>query len=362
MKATAAIVLSAMTALLVWAGLAVAQSASQAVALPPGCAGRTDVLGLSRIVEIDTTGSPRFGVQYNDIDFLEDHEVVLTFDDGPLHRYTKPVLDALDAQCTKATFFIVGRMAIADPETLKETYRRGHTIGSHTWSHKKLSTLSLEHAKSEIELGLSAVTKALGEPVVPFFRFPYLRDSKNLLSYLEGRNMGVFGINVDARDFLTRSPGAVMRNVLSQLAVTKKGIILFHDIQPASSGALATLMAEMKKRGFRVVHMVAKGPATTLPEYDAMAEKALANKQLAARIDPLSKRSVVWPIGAAKAAPAVPAPPKPGAGEVLPWQTTTAPQPQPPSTAAAKPPATTAQHHTPAGTPDEPWPLKPLGN
>ena len=87
---------------------------------PAQCAS-SDAIGVSRVVEIDTASGPRFGqLQYKDIDFLRDGEVVLTFDDGPLRRHSRAVLDALDAHCTKATFFIVGRMAISDPETLQD--------------------------------------------------------------------------------------------------------------------------------------------------------------------------------------------------------------------------------------------------
>src|SRR6476619_3704261 len=73
-----------------------------------------DALGVSRVAEIDTSSGPRFGFQYKEQDILADGEVVLTFDDGPLRPYSRPVLEALAAHCTKATFFVVGRMAVAD--------------------------------------------------------------------------------------------------------------------------------------------------------------------------------------------------------------------------------------------------------
>src|SRR3990172_3694417 len=156
--------------LLPMAGSAGAQSPDPVS--PPACASRTDVLGISRIVEIDTAAGPRFGHQYKEPDFLEDGEVVLTFDDGPLRRYTLPILEALDAHCTKATFFAVGRMAIADPETLKDVARRGHTIGSHTWSHLKLKLTTAANATNEIELGLSAVSVSLLTSPTPRARLP----------------------------------------------------------------------------------------------------------------------------------------------------------------------------------------------
>lgn len=278
--------------------------------ITPDCNGPTDALGVSRVVEIDTSGGPRFGQQYHkdEPQFLEPGEVVLTFDDGPMRRYTLPILDALDEQCVKATFFSVGRMAVADPITLQEVARRGHSIGVHTWSHKNLATLSATAMKREFELGLSAVSAAAGTPIAPFFRFPYLGHNKSSTAYIESRGVGIFGIHVDSKDFRTKNPGVVLRNVMGQLDKTKKGIILFHDIQPSTAGALASLLQELKEHGYRVVHMVPKTAATTLPEYDAMASKMLAAKAVAAAKSPLADRAATWPIVDAPEADAVSAP------------------------------------------------------
>lgn len=96
-----------------------------------------NALGVERVVEVDTTKGPRLGhVQYKDIDFLRPGEVVLTFDDGPSHQTTPKVLEALRAHCTKAIFFMVGRMAVAYPDMVRTVEEAGHTIGSHTWSHR----------------------------------------------------------------------------------------------------------------------------------------------------------------------------------------------------------------------------------
>ena len=74
---------------------------------------------------------------------LAHKEVVLTFDDGPLPEYTSKVLDALEAHCAKATFFVVGRMAKAYPATLKKVARFGHTIAHHTHRHDRLTNFSV---------------------------------------------------------------------------------------------------------------------------------------------------------------------------------------------------------------------------
>src|SRR5436305_9069992 len=83
---------------------------------PPGpkvaCNGAPDALGVSRVVQIDTTGGPGFGFEhFKQLDFLKDKEVVLTFDDGPWQVNTPSVLKTLADQCTTGIFFPIGKHA-----------------------------------------------------------------------------------------------------------------------------------------------------------------------------------------------------------------------------------------------------------
>jgi len=273
-----------------------------------GC-GSPAALGVSRIVEIDPTGGPRFGhQQYHEHDFLGDGEVVLTFDDGPNRVYTQSILDALDAYCAKATFFMVGRMALADPAMVKTVARRGHTIATHTFSHKRQAGLSPGEARAEIELGFSAVQKALGAPVAPFFRFPYLSDPRSSIAYVQSRNAAIFSIEVDAYDYRTPSALQVVQTVMSQLRTKRKGIILFHDIQPSTAGAMRMVLGELKRGGFRIVHMTTKSGYQTLAEFDARVGAEHHHREAVAAANPLAKRAVTWPV----AAPPLPAAGPPG--------------------------------------------------
>ncbi len=283
---------------------------SQTPNVSPECANRTDVLGVSRVVEIDTSSGPHFGEQYKGLedDFLNFGEVVITFDDGPMRRHTIPVLDALDEQCIKATFFSVGRMAAADPDTLQEVARRGHTIGTHTWSHKNLASLGSDAMKREVELGISAVAAAVDAPIAPFFRFPYLGHSKASRDYLRGRGIGIFGIHVDSQDFRTRNASVMQRTLLSRLERNGKGILLFHDIQVSTARGIRELLAELKTRGFRVVHIVPSSPQTTLPEFDAIAAKSIKRRKDTTAATPLADRAVTWPVAEEPAASPAPAP------------------------------------------------------
>src|SRR5471030_3255051 len=140
----------------------------------PACA-NPDALGVTRIVEVDTTGGPGFGFEhFKQLDFLADKEVVLTFDDGQWPGNTPAVLKALADECTKAVFFPIGKHATYHPEILRQVAAAGHAIGAHTWSHANLNNKKIteQQAKDEIEKGFSAVKMALGAAPSPFFRFP----------------------------------------------------------------------------------------------------------------------------------------------------------------------------------------------
>src|SRR6476661_6519835 len=112
------------------------QTGSITTAAAPNCAQQSNVMGVSRTVEIDTTGGPGFGFEHFKMyDFLQPNEVVLTFDDGPWPT-TPIVLRALAEECVKAIFFSIGRNAVDYPDILKKVAAGGHTIGSHTWTHQ----------------------------------------------------------------------------------------------------------------------------------------------------------------------------------------------------------------------------------
>ena len=233
-------------------------------------------MGLSRIVEIDATGGPGFGFEhFKQYDFLRDKEVVLTFDDGAWPKNTAAVLKALTDECLKATFFEIGEHAVWHPEITKQVIEAGMTVGTHTWAHKDLAknpyAKDLEQAKQEIEMGNSAVhMAAAGAPVAPFFRFPDLQHTPELLSYLGERNMAVFSTDIDSFDFKMRKPDQVVKSVMTKLEKHGKGIILMHDFQHATAEALPELISQLKAGGYKVVHMVPRQPLTTLPKYDEM--------------------------------------------------------------------------------------------
>ena len=260
-----------------------ATSAPAPAAAPSGAAAANNIpacnkpggMGLSRIVEIDTTGGPGFGFEhFKQYDFLRDKEIVLTFDDGPWPENTPAVLQALTDNCLKATFFEIGKHAMWHPQVTKQVIEAGMTLGSHTWSHKDLArkpyATDLDLAKQEIEMGASAVHTAAGVPIAPFFRFPSLQHPPAMLTYLGERNIATFSTDIDSFDFRMHKPEQVIKSVMTKLEKRGKGIILMHDFQRATAEALPELLRQLKAAGYKVVHMVPRQMLTTLPQYDEM--------------------------------------------------------------------------------------------
>ncbi|HKO71766.1 MAG TPA: polysaccharide deacetylase family protein [Bradyrhizobium sp.] len=230
-----------------------------------------NALGIGRTVEIDTTGGPGFGFEhFKQLDFLRDHEVVLTFDDGPWPVNTPSVLKTLADECTTGIFFPIGKHATYHPEILKQVAAAGHTIGAHTWSHANLSNKKLneDQRKEEIEKGFSAVKWALGAAPSPFFRFPALQHPPEMVTYLGSRNIAIFSCDLDSFDFKASKPQTVIDTVMRKVDKLGKGIILMHDFQKHTAEALPELLHRLKAGGFKVVKMIAKSPVQTLPQYD----------------------------------------------------------------------------------------------
>jgi peptidoglycan/xylan/chitin deacetylase (PgdA/CDA1 family) len=226
------------------------------------------------VAEVDTTGGPWFGEPHGNRDFLAPGEVVLTFDDGPAPRSTRAILAALAAQCTKATFFVVGERVIDFPDVVGEIAAQGHMIGTHTWSHPNLKRLSEEQSKAQIEATFTAAEKAAGQPIAPFFRYPFLSDTTTTVAYLQSRNIGQFAIDIDSFDWRSRNAKAVIHRVMAALERRGRGIILLHDIHASTAQAVPEMLALLKAKGFKVVHLRPKSAVQTLAGYQGPPDNA----------------------------------------------------------------------------------------
>lgn len=235
--------------------------AAQGETAPP-CPGNADALGTARVLTVDAATTPRVGRKhFRDTLALAPKEVVLTFDDGPESGTTGRVLDALKRECVRASFFLLGRNALAHPDLARRELAEGHTVAHHTFAHPLLDRMPPAAAEAEIDRGFAAVDAALygrsgSAPKTPFFRFPGFASSSLLLERLERRRIVVFGADLWAADWNPMSPEQQLHLVLGRLEATRGGIVLFHDTKRQTAAMLPGFLRELKRRGHRVVHVI----------------------------------------------------------------------------------------------------------
>ena len=239
--------------------------AAAQTALHP-CPGNPDALSTARIITVEAATAPRVGLKHFPATLpLADKEVVLTFDDGPWPGTTPAVLDALRRECVRATFFLLGRNAMAHPELAKRELAEGHTVAHHSFRHPLLDHMTPFAAEAEIDHGFAAVDKALygraaNRPHTPFFRFPGFAATPSLLDWLAAREIVVFGADLWAGDWIPMSPDQQLSQTLGRLEATHGGIILFHDTKRQTAAMLPAFLRSLKAGGYRIVHVV--GPTT----------------------------------------------------------------------------------------------------
>src|SRR5260370_22886 len=224
---------------------------------PPGA------LGVSSTIVVAPDEHLRVGsFQYPESLPLMDHEVVLTFDDGPLPPYTNRILDTLASECVKATFFMVGRMVQGYPAVVRRVYNEGHTIANHSQTHPfTFHTMTVEHAAQEIEGGFASLNSALGDPkaVAPFFRFPGLLRQDSVERYLAALHVMSWSVDFVADDWTHIRSEEEARRAINRGPARGHAILLLHDIQPATALPLPTILKELTTRRFKILHVV---PAT----------------------------------------------------------------------------------------------------
>lgn len=244
-------------------------TAGTPAALAADCPGHPDALGTSRTLVVDPREHPLIGtMQYRETLPLKDHEVVLTFDDGPLPKYSNQVLQILADECIKATFFIIGSQAKANPEGVRKLVAAGHTVATHSMDHPlTFDRMPIDKAEAEINGGIAWTSAAMTDPsqLAPFFRIPGLMRAEGVENYLISRGIQVWSADFPADDWRHVSSDRVYQLAIQRLEAKGKGILLLHDIQARTVAALPKIIRDLKARGYRIVHVVpatAERPAT----------------------------------------------------------------------------------------------------
>lgn len=157
--------------------------------------------------------------------------VYLTFDDGPVPGITEEILDILKQYNVQATFFNLGSYVEKHPELTKRAYEEGHTIASHSYSHKSEMFSSLEKFKTEITKTNEVIEEAIGEKP-KFFRTPYgtkLKDAYKEIVY--SNDMEFVSWNCETYD--SRKGKKTTEDLLNAVKTTmpkkKDVIVIMHD-------------------------------------------------------------------------------------------------------------------------------------
>jgi peptidoglycan/xylan/chitin deacetylase (PgdA/CDA1 family) len=198
-------------------------------------------------------GYPAFG--------LARDEIILTFDDGPKPGTTSQILDILARECIHATFFMIGKRAEAHPELVRRALADGHSVGSHSYTHRRLDTLAPEEATEDIERGYEAIEKAAFGSAAErprLIRFPEYKSTPALVAFVQAHKGIIANTHISPEDWRGQPAEQTMVRLKSLFDRRSNGILGLHDDQPHTVELLPMIIAEMKARHLRVVHLVVK--------------------------------------------------------------------------------------------------------
>lgn len=192
-------------------------------------------------------------------------DIALTFDDGP-YIYTAQVLDVLARYNVKATFFVVGSNGNGDidqvnqwADVIRRAYNEGHQVGSHTWDHPDLTTISSAARRDQMYRTETALVNILG--VFPtYMRPPYLAFDGASASDMADLGYHVVSTNLDTRDWANTTPNLIVNSqrtfdeyTASDPASTSY-IVLNHDIHRTTAEILTEYeIQRLNSRGYRPV-------------------------------------------------------------------------------------------------------------
>ncbi len=175
--------------------------------------------------------------------------VALTFDDGP-GAYTNRLLNCLEENKAKATFFMVGSSVSRYKNVVKRMANMGCELGNHSYSHPAFTTLSVSSMKNQVNTTNKKIQEASGK-LPTLFRLPY-GDGHNNHTVLNALGLPSIYWSVDTRDWA--NTGNSQHTVNAVLNSVKSGdIILMHDIHLSTVKACEIIIPALKKRGYQLV-------------------------------------------------------------------------------------------------------------
>lgn len=175
-----------------------------------------------------------------------DKMIALTFDDGP-GPYTDELLDGLAKLNAKASFFLVGEKIKSYPDTVAKIAGNGHLVGNHTYSHIKLTALSPDEIKKEIDKTNEEIKAITGE-APQFFRPPFGRYNSDTLNYVD---MISVRWSKDTIDWKYEDEERLYRYLIKNAGDGE--IFLMHDVEKTTVKGVLRAIETLQKQGYKFV-------------------------------------------------------------------------------------------------------------
>ncbi len=192
----------------------------------------------------------------NKVERIRDYEqfkfkkiVALTFDDGPAYKKTETLLEEFEKRDVRVSFFVLGELAIKQPELVKKAYDMGHTIGSHTYDHKNLKKLSDEKLKYEVGYTNKVLSEIIGDEI-KYIRPPYGAYNEKILEKVD---MSFILWNVDTLDWKKRDAKKLTDYLVNN--VSDGDIVLMHDIHQETVEGVIAAIDILKEKGYEFVSL-----------------------------------------------------------------------------------------------------------
>ncbi len=177
----------------------------------------------------------------------EEKLIAITFDDGPRRETTERLLDGLEERDARATFFLIGRQIEGNEDLVERMQAEGHQVGSHTWSHTRLTGVSADTLRQEVGRTEEALEDLLG-PGSYWLRPPYGAVDAADRDLIQ---TPMIKWSIDPRDWEKLDTAQVTAAVLKAAAPNQ--IILLHDIYPTSVDAALSVVDALQGEGYRFV-------------------------------------------------------------------------------------------------------------
>lgn len=216
-----------------------------------------DALGTSRTLTLPREAAAYGRAQHGPLP-LQPGEVVITFDDGPRPESTPRVLKALQAECVRATFFMVGEPMLAHAALAREVRAQGHGVGLHGFRHSNFAALPEAGQLADLQQLEAAYRQVFGGRAAAY-RFPFLAESPYLRGALAATGYTVMSVDLGVEDWEPQTAQQMADKLVQRLAAAGSGIVLLHDAQDQTAAALPLLLRTLKAGGYRVVHLEWQG-------------------------------------------------------------------------------------------------------